>query len=71
MKGPQQGNLTFGIKPYNQPIIRLYTLSGDQGDKWMQANVEVGYNASITLNTTFQFVFEAVVGGALSKFALV
>lgn len=67
MKGVQQGTLAFGVKPYNQPLIRLTKLTGDQGDKWKKLDIEIGYDPLIKINTTFQFVFEAVVGGAVGK----
>lgn len=66
MKGPQQGKLSFGIKPYNQPFNSLWSLSGEQGDDWKQAQVSIGYSG-LQINTTFQMLFEATVGGALSK----
>lgn len=66
MRGPQQGKLSFGIKPYSQPFNSLWSVLGDQGDQWNQTSVNIGYDG-LQINTTFQFVFEATVGGALSK----
>lgn len=70
MKGPQQGSLAFGLKPYNQPLIKLSMFTGDQGGEWKLGYVEVGFDGKFSINTTFQFVFEAVVGGALSEFLI-
>lgn len=70
MSGQQQGSLSFGVKPYSQPIIPLKTIQGDQGKDWKQANVEVGFDNSLSINTTFQFVFEAVVNGAIGGYSL-
>ena len=66
MKGPQQGKLSFGIKPWSQPYNSLWSLSGEQGNAWKQAQVSIGYS-NLQINTTYQMVFEATVGGALSK----
>jgi len=67
MKGPQQGTLAFGIKPYNQPFTQLWSQYGAQGDDWVQTSVEIGYDVNVKFNTTYQFVFIATVGGATSK----
>lgn len=67
MKGPEQGSLSLNVKPWNQPLIQLWSMSGNQGDDWKQALVNVGYDPTKLPNTNFQFVFKAVVGGTSSK----
>jgi len=65
MTGTSIGSLSLNIKPYNQPLHQLMTLSGNQGNSWQQANVDIGFDPNYLPKTTFQFVLQATVNGAV------